>query len=231
MVMSVQLPLDLEAPDVFSRDNFVVNPALQAVLDVLLMPDTWLGHHLLILGPKSSGKTHLGHIFTATHGARFLKADETYDLDTADLPNLPFVVDDADRASDEALFHLSNHVQKSGQQLVLLTEKHHLLWELKIPDLASRLRAMRLLTLSEPDDALLSAILKKLFAQRFIEPTADTLDYIARRMQRSVGAAQKIVTDLEHYANGRAFNRALARDFFDESGRLAFEEPSQFDSF
>ena len=229
--MSVQLPLDLEAPDAFSRDKLMVNDAVQTVLDILLAPQTWLGNHLIVLGPKGSGKTHLGHVFAETQGAQFLTAAETHALDTTDLPPVAFVVDDAEVADESALFHLSNHVQKADQQLVLLTEKHPLLWEPEIADLASRLRAMRLLTLSEPDDALLSAILKTLFARRFIEPTTDTLDYIARRMQRSVGAAQKIVTDLEHYANGRAFNRALARDFFDESGRLAFEEPQEFDSF
>lgn len=229
--MSVQLPLDLEAPDAFSRDNFIVNPALQIVLDVLLAPETWLGHHLLILGPKGSGKTHIGHVFAEAHRARFLTAAQTHDLATAHLPSAAFVVDDADLASEEALFHLSNHVQISGQQLVLLTEKHPLLWDTQLPDLASRLRAMRLLTLSEPDDDLLAAILGKLFARRFIDPSQETLDYIARRMQRSVGAAQKIVTDLEHYANGRAFNRSLARDFFDQSISLDLDEPTQFDTF
>jgi chromosomal replication initiation ATPase DnaA len=214
--MSLQLPLDLETPDRFSRDNFIANTALTTTLSVLMHPGQWLSPHLILMGPKGSGKTHLGHIFADHTGARFVTAAETHNL--TELANLPYVVDDAEEASEETLFHLCNHVQKSAQQLVLLTENQPIAWDVKLPDLSSRLNAMRILTLPEPDEELLIAILNKLFAQRAISPSPDFIDYIARRMDRSVGAAQKIVTELEHYANGRAFNRALAKSFFDQNG-------------
>ncbi|CAL4867539.1 Chromosomal replication initiator protein DnaA [Asticcacaulis sp. MM231] len=214
--MSLQLPLDLETPDRFSRDNFIANTALTTTLAVLMHPDQWLSPHLILMGPKGSGKTHLGHIFADHTGGRFLTATQTHSLD--ELANTAYVVDDAEDASEEALFHLCNHVQKIGQQLVLLTENQPIAWNVKLPDLSSRLNAMRILSLPEPDEDLLIAILNKLFAQRAISPSPDFIDYIARRMDRSVGAAQKIVTELEHYANGRAFNRALAKSFFDQNG-------------
>ena len=232
-MMSTQLPLDLEAHDRFSRDNLVVTPPVRAVLDVLLGPQDWLSPQLYLSGPAGSGKTHLGHVFAAQSGARFLEAEDSFTVDLAKLPASSFVVDNADQASEEALFHLHNHATRTGHPLVLLSRIQPMAWQPKLADLRSRLRAMRLLTLGEPDDALLSAILKKLFAQRFISPSPDALDYIARRMERSVGAAQKIVTDLEHYANGRPFNRLLARDFFDESGTLSFGDDfkQDFDTF
>jgi chromosomal replication initiation ATPase DnaA len=213
--MSLQLPLDLETGDRFSRDHFIATTELAAMMGVLLHPDQWLSPHLILLGPPGSGKTHLGHIFSDhTHG-HFLTADQTFTLDHTGLDANAYVVDDAERASEEALFHLCNHVQKSGQQLVLLTENQPIAWNVKLPDLASRLNAMRILSLPEPDEELLVAILNKLFAQRAISPSPDFIDFIARRMDRSVSAAQKIVTELEHYANGRAFNRALAKSWFD----------------
>src|SRR2546429_197888 len=82
-------------------------------------------------------------------------------------------------------------------------------------DVASRLNAMRLITLPEPDDALLRDILLRLFARRAISPSPDAVDYLMLRIDRSVGAVQKIVTELEYYAGGRAFNRSLARDYFE----------------
>lgn len=223
--MSLQLPLDLESGDRYSRDQFIVTTELAATMGLLLHPDQWLSPHLILLGPPGSGKTHLGHIFAAQTGGLFLTATETHDLDLAALQPVPYVVDDAEKASEEALFHLFNHVQKSGQQLVLLTENQPIAWNIQLPDLASRLNAMRIVTLTEPDEDLLVAILNKLFAQRAISPSPDFIDYIVRRMDRSVSAAQKIVTELEHYANGRAFNRALAKSFFDHETDMFGDEP------
>lgn len=215
-----QLPLDLEAPDRFSRDRLVTNDALREVLDVVLTPGQWVAPHLIITGRPGSGKTHLGRIFAEATGARFLQAHETSDLDAATLPAISFVVDDAENASEDLLFHLFNQVQSSRQYLVLLTKIQPLQWQVLLGDWQSRLRSMRVLSLPEPDDELLMAILHKLFAQRAISPSPDSIAYIASRMDRSVSAAQKIVTELEHYANGRAFNRALARDFFEHSDQL-----------
>lgn len=194
------------------------------MLSVLLQPDTWLAPQLVLHGAAGSGKTHLGHIFADAKGALFLEAAETHGLDVADLPAMSLVVDDAEQASQEVLFHLFNKVQGTAQYLVLLTNIQPIQWQVDLADWQSRLRAMRLINLPEPDDALLSAILSKLFAQRLISPSPDAVAYIANRMDRSVSAAQKIVTELEHYANGRAFNRALARDFFEQSDQLPLIE-------
>ncbi len=214
--MSQQIPLDLVTPDRYARDRLVVTGALQGVLDVLEDAPNWLAPGLILLGPKGSGKTHLGHVFAEATGGVF-----TSSAAPADAPTL--VVDDAESAPEVALFHLCNRVQTSGQKLLLLTRVHPRAWPLHLADLASRLNAMRLLILPEPDEDQLIAILHSLFARRAISPSPDMLDYLASRMERSVGAAQKIVTDLEYYANGRAFNRGLARDFFEQSESL-FDE-------
>lgn len=226
--MTLQLPLDLKTPDRFSRDRFVADAALQGVLDTLLA-DEWLNPNLILIGPQGSGKTHLGHIFADAFDACFIEADATRHMDSNALPDGHFVIDDAERAQEDMLFHIYNRVQCTGHRLLLLTERHPQLWHTELPDLPSRLGAMRVLPLPEPDEELLSAILHKLFAERAISPSPDSIAYIAARMDRSVAAAQKIVTKLEHYANGRPFNRTLARDFFDQAADLSAEGPETDD--
>ncbi|MDI7774560.1 chromosomal replication initiator DnaA [Asticcacaulis sp. EMRT-3] len=222
--MPHQLPLDLEAPDRYSRDRFIATPPLRDVLSLLERDKSWLSPHLILQGPTGSGKTHLGHIFAADHDGLFLSAADTHQLDPARLEARPYVVDDAEMADEEALFHLSNHVQTYGQKLVLTTHIQPLMWETHLPDLASRLRAMRLIVLPEPDEDLLTGIFHKLFSERAISPSADCIDYLVRRMDRSVATAQKIVTELEHYANGRPFNRMLARDYMESGQTSLFDE-------
>ena len=213
--MTRQLPLDLDTPDRWSRDNFVADAALTAVLDIALKPRGWIAPHLVLLGAEGSGKTHIGHMFASANDGIFLTATRTFTLDTAILEDRPYVVDDAETASQPTLFHLNNHATRTGQPLLLLTKTPPRAWAIAVPDLASRLNAMRVVTLPEPDDDLLRDILLRLFARRAISPSPDAVDFLMMRIDRSVGAVQKIVTELEYYAGGRAFNRALARDYFE----------------
>ena len=227
--MTRQLPLDLDAPDRWSRDHFVADAALTGVLDTVLAPRRWIAPHLVLQGPEGSGKTHIGHIFADSHNAVFLNPSRTFTLDTGRLEDRPYVVDEADTASQPTLFHLSNHATRNNQPLLLLTRTQPRAWDITVPDLASRLYAMRVLTVPEPDEALLRDILLALFARRAISPSPDAVDYLMMRIDRSVGAVQKTVTELEYYAGGRAFNRALARDYFEHDPDLPFAKPGRQD--
>ncbi len=227
--MTRQLPLDLDTPDRWSRDNFVADAALAAVLDIVLKPQDWIAPHLVLLGDQGSGKTHIGHMFAAETGGVFLSAADTLTLDVGALEDRAYIVDDAEAASQPVLFHLCNHALATSHPLLLLTQTQPRAWTIEVPDLASRLYAMRVVTVPEPDEDLLRDILQRLFARRAISPSPDAVDYVMLRIDRSVGAVQKIVTELEYYAGGRAFNRALARDYFECETDLPFAKPGQQD--
>src|SRR5207253_554967 len=102
-------------------------------------------------------------------GARFLSARA---LDTARLPDAlatgALVVEDlSDGSIDErALFHLLNLAREEDAFLLLTTRQAPANWAVAINDLGSRLRALPLVTLMPPEDALLRALLVKLFADR-----------------------------------------------------------------
>jgi chromosomal replication initiation ATPase DnaA len=86
-----------------------------------------------------------------------------------------------------------------------------------LPDLASRLQAAPLTRLDAPDDALLSAVLIKLFADRQIAVPPTLIPYLVLRMERSIGAARALVTalDARALAMGRPITRQLAADLLD----------------
>ena len=76
--------------------------------------------------------------------------------------------------------------------------------------------------LGAPDDALLSAVLMKLFADRQLMPSPDTIPYLVRRMERSFRAAEEVVADLDAaaLAQRRPITRGLAAQVLDNQRRM-----------
>ncbi|MFZ1468302.1 MAG: DnaA/Hda family protein [Paracoccaceae bacterium] len=222
--MTRQLAFDLPAKDSLTRDEFFVSPANALALTALEGWQDWPGAKMVLVGPAGSGKTHLAHIWADLAGAILVTAT---DLAAADLPDLAqggaVVVDDADTLAGQpeaeaALFHLHNLLASGGVLLVTASSPPRD-WGLRLPDLLSRMQAAPVIRLEPPDDALLSAVLVKLFADRQIEVTANLISYLLVRMPRGIGAARALVAALDAHAlaAGRPITRALAADILDSA--------------
>jgi chromosomal replication initiation ATPase DnaA len=85
---------------------------------------------------------------------------------------------------------------------------------LAIRDLASRLKALPVVTLAPPDEALLRAVLVKLFTDRQLTVDESLIGYLATRIERSFAAARAVVAALDEEAmrRQRPFTRALAAE-------------------
>jgi chromosomal replication initiation ATPase DnaA len=131
--------------------------------------------------------------------------------DAAEMAGLP--------AHEEALFHLINHMAAAGGHLLLTAQTPPRDWGLTLPDLLSRLQATAIARLDPPDDALLSAVLVKLFADRQIAVPANLIPYLTARMDRSIAAARHLVATLDAraLALGRPITRALAAELLDSA--------------
>ena len=88
-----------------------------------------------------------------------------------------------------------------------------------IRDLASRLRALPVVTLAPPDDALLRALIVKLAADRQLALDEALVNYLANRIERSFAAARAAVARLDEEAmrQHRPVTRALAAELFRDS--------------
>lgn len=216
--MPQQLSFDLPVRPALGRGDFFVSPA--NALAVALIEDwqNWPGRKLLLSGPQGAGKSHLAHVWAEMTGAPILAAP---DLPQADIPalskgsvvveDIPAIADDPD--AQTALFHLHNLVLAEGHHLLLTGRGEPHLWGLTLPDLASRMQGTQAATLNEPDDALLGAVLMKLFADRQLFPAPDLVPYLVHRIDRSFAAAQDVVDQLDKaaLAMGRKLNASLAR--------------------
>lgn len=210
-----QLTLELPLAPSYSADDFLVAHSNNTAFATVLRWPQWPGRRLIIAGPAGSGKSHLAAIWAQRSGARIVKAAR---LTLADLPVLALhtalVVEDADQAAarEAELFHLLNLMEERGHFVILTAQSPPDNWKLATPDLLSRLRLAPLVRLGPPDAALVHDVLVKLFADRQLAVDPPLVAYIARHVERSLGAARALVErlDREALAQGRRITRAMA---------------------
>jgi chromosomal replication initiation ATPase DnaA len=215
--MTRQLSFDLPRKIARGRDDLFVSPANALAVAVIENPAAWPGGKLVLTGPAGSGKTHLAHVWAAASGARIIAARDLTDAMVPDLAHGPLAVEDVpaiagDPTAEAALFHLHNLGLAEGHPLLLTGRPDPSRWGLTLPDLRSRIEAAQVATLSPPDDALLAAVLAKLFADRQVIPKPDLIPYLIDHMERSFEAAATMVDRLDHAAltEARTISRSLA---------------------
>ena len=216
MTIPRQLALALPHAENFSRDDFLVGASNEAALKLVERWPDWPDRALAIVGPEGSGKTHLAAIWADIAGARRVSARV---LDEVNLPAAlatgALVIEDAAEGLDErALFHLLNLVRQHEGFALLTTGAPPATWHVDLPDLGSRLRAIPTVELRPPDDALLRAVMVKLFADRQLAVDETLIAYLSTRMERSFAAARAAVEQLDREAlrQKRPVTRALAAE-------------------
>lgn len=216
--MPRQLTFDLPVRPALGREAFFVSPANGAALAAIEAWRVWPNGRHLLTGPAGSGKTHLVHVWAALVDAEILAARDLTSYDVPQLVGGPIAMEDVDNGVDEAaLFHLMNLAQAEGCPLLMSAGRSPSDWGLVLPDLVSRLGATPVARLDAPDDALLAAVLVKLFDDRQLVVTPDVVDYLLPRMERSLDAAGRIVAAVDEAALAarRPVTRTLVRGVLD----------------
>jgi chromosomal replication initiation ATPase DnaA len=172
---------------------------------------------MVLAGPEGCGKSHLAAIWAEAAGARFLSARSLVaEAVPAALATGALVVEDiaAGQFDERAMFHLLNLAHEE-QAFVLLTARSLPAgWAIGLRDLASRLKALPVVSVGAADDALLRAVLVKLCDDRQLVVDESLVTFLARRIDRSVATARAIVAELDREAmqQKRPLSRSLAAE-------------------
>ena len=225
-----QLSLDLPVEPRFGREDFLVSPSNRMAFEMIERWPGWPDRVLLLIGPAGAGKSHLASIWAARSGARVVAAR---DLAGADIEAIAagsaVLIEDADMAPgvETAFFHLLNLARAAGNWMLVTARDFPDRWGLGTADLLSRLRLAPTVEIGAPDDALVRAVLVKLFADRQLTVDSGLVEFLANRIERSFDAARAIVSalDAEALARGRAISRPLAAELLRRAGDA--EENSQ----
>jgi chromosomal replication initiation ATPase DnaA len=210
-----QLPLALPVEPNITREDLLESPSNKLAVDLVDCWPDWPSNIVVLAGPIGSGKTHLAKVWAGISNAEILLM--------SDLENHPDMAKDhslvledagATKLNEEALFHAINQARAHGHFLMITSRSFPSSWGIELPDLSSRLKLAHIVELQEPDDALLSALMFKLFADRQLSVSPAVIDYLVNRMERSMEIAGSLVEwlDKEGLARQRKINRAMANE-------------------
>lgn len=191
----IALPLSAASD---SPPRIVVGNANAPVLDALMEPESWPFRTAILTGPPRSGKSLLARWFTESGAGD--------------------AVDNAETMDEDALFHRWNRAQESRRPLLIVanrlrgTGEGH--WQVRLPDLASRLGAALELEVGEPDDEMLIALMEVHAEMRGIVLDDSATQYLVGRCERSHLGVERLVAAIDRLSLERkqAPTMAIWRD-------------------
>jgi chromosomal replication initiation ATPase DnaA len=192
---SGQLPLPIFREPQFVETDFRAAPSNAEARAWLRRTEAWPGLRLALWGDAGRGKTHLLHIWAGGNGARVCRGAEL-----AGVPEVTagIAIDDADTAVDAtSLLHLLNAAAEARMPVLLAARAPPARWQIDLPDLASRLRAITAVEIGPPEDALLRILLSRLLAERQLRIPEPVQDWLIRRLPRSAAALGDAVARLD----------------------------------
>jgi hypothetical protein len=175
-----QIALPLAWPAEEDERSFCAGEANAAVLRHLGHWALWPVMATILTGPRKSGRSLLGRIFAARTGGE--------------------LIDDAETQDEEAIFHAWNRAQAARRPLLVIADAPPPIWQVTLPDLASRLAASPHVAIVEPDDALVRAILEKLLGLRGLAARPDVLLWLVQRIERSYVGILRAVDAIDETA-------------------------------
>jgi hypothetical protein len=175
-----QIALPLDWPQSQGESRLIVTQANRAAFDHFRNWSLWPVKATMLTGPRRSGRSLLARSFIERVGGR--------------------LVDRADRADEEELFHAWNAAQENGRPLVMIVDQVPPDWEIELADLKTRIAVTPITAITEPDDRLFEALIELNFADRGLHIPAEALRFMAQRLHRDYLTVERAVEAVDRYA-------------------------------
>ena len=106
-------------------------------------------------------------------------------------------MDPAQGVDEERLFHAYNRALADRRPLLLVTDAAPGDWQVRLPDLATRLAAAPVVRIAEPDERLAPQLVEQWLARRGVMLAPATAAFVAERIERSYAALERAVAAID----------------------------------
>ena len=175
-----QIALPLDWPQTQGDTRFILSDANREAFEHFRKWSLWPVKATLLIGPRRSGRSLLARSFAERVGGR--------------------LIEQADSAPEEEVFHAWNAAQESGRPLVMIVNELPPEWSIALPDLRTRIAVTPVARFEEPDDALFQQLIDLHFADRGLHIPRDALRFMSERIERDYWTAERAVEAVDRFA-------------------------------
>jgi len=201
------------------REEFIVAACNdQAVRFIRRWPD-WPAPAAAVYGPPGCGKSHLAAIWQASSGADVIAARDLSRLSALSPGSAALAIEDMDREQpsatrDRVLLDLFERPERS---LLFTGRLPPADWPVALGDLKSRLQSLIGFPIWAPDDAFLSALVRKHFDDRQLDVPRPVVDRIVTHVERTPESIARFVAraDRKALSEKRAVTPKLVLELID----------------
>ena len=217
--MPGQLALPFGSRPSLRLEDFVVAPCNEQALRFIERWPDWPARAAAIFGPRDSGKTHLVRIFCDRSGARLFSAAELSTVDASDWPaDGAVAVELEDWVSDpEQERRIFSLLERPSGTVLLTARTSPVLWATSLGDLRSRFDSILAFPIWAPDDSLLSALIRKHFADRQLAVGDSVIRRLILHVERTPQAIAAFIARIDEkaLAEKRAIGERLVMELID----------------
>ena len=174
----IALPLNWPAGD--REEDYLISEANRPLIRHFGHWSLWPVMATILTGPRKSGRSLLGRIVAGKTGGE--------------------LIDNAEWADEEAIFHAWNRAQEKRRPLILVVDAPPPAWVVRLPDLRSRLAATPVVRIEEPDDDLVGQLIEKLCHIRGLAAPPELIRYLVPRIERSYFGVHRAIDALDELA-------------------------------
>jgi hypothetical protein len=175
-----QIALPLDWPQSQGESRLIVSDANRDAFEHFRNWSLWPVKATLLAGPRRSGRSLLARNFVERVAGR--------------------LIDQADRAEEEDVFHAWNAAQESGRPLVMIVDRVPPDWDIALPDLRTRIAVTPVTRIEEPDDRLFQALVQLHFADRGLHIPSEALRFMSERLHRDYWTVERAVEAVDRFA-------------------------------
>ena len=206
-----QYTLPLRLREAYRRESFIIGESnLQAIKWIDKFPN-WKNNGLILIGPKSSGKSHLTSVWQKKSDGRILNSQDIENENISALDEGHLAIENIELITNyNFLFHIMNKKKENKFKLLITTRKDINELNINLDDALSRLLTFPQAKILLPTDDVLRGLIYKLFKDKGIELNNSLVNYIIVRIERTYEAVYDLILEIDHISLERKKNITIS---------------------
>lgn len=187
----------------YREDEFIITQANKTAYSIISQWPNNFGvkpyeHTLLLVGPQSSGKTHIARLWQSNSKAlKLLESIDLKEINNILNGRIAFLIEDIENWPESKLLHCFNLINEQHKSLLLTSST---LPKFALLDLASRINSLHLVSIMKPDDEMVKILLFKHFSDHSLKVPTIVIEYLLKILPRNYKEIIEAAKTIDEYA-------------------------------